>query len=143
MINILETTFHSSNECKENTCKIVKKDIIKIYKPDLGLKDLSLKKLLFGSSEPQLCDCIIINRKERVSILEIKCGTVTNHLLKEIIEQIENVYKILEKKGITVNKCIFVCKKFSDAMVKKRLLSKKIKSIPLTHRIYNNTAIEI
>ncbi|PLY10849.1 MAG: hypothetical protein C0626_04245 [Arcobacter sp.] len=143
MINTLNLIFNTSSECKDNTCKLSKKDIKQIYKPDLGIKDLKMKKSIFGSIEPTLCDCLIIHKNDKITLLEIKCGTVTNHILKEIIEQISNVYRILENQGINIHKCIFICKKFSDSMVKKRLLNKRIKHITLSHKIYNTTAIEI
>lgn len=144
MSKALNDIFFTSNECKDNACKLDRKGIKTIYKPDLGIKDVKLKKEVFGSVlNPQLCDCIIIKKDDNLTILEIKCGTVTNHLLKEIIVQITNVYKLLEKKGITVNRCMFICKKFSDALVKKRLIKERIKGIPLTHKVYTKNAIEI
>ncbi len=140
---ILDSLFETSNECKDNACKIDKRDVLNIYKPDLGLKDFQVKKSLFASLEPKLCDCIIVNSNKKILLMEIKCGTVTNRLLKEIIEQLTNVYKILESKKINIHKCVFICKKFSDTMVKKRLLKEKIKAIPLTHKIFQKTAIKI
>lgn len=143
MINALNIIFHPSSECKDNSCKISKNNIKQLYKPDLGIKDSTLQNSIFGSSVPSLCDCLIVHIDDKITLLEIKCGTVTNHILKEIIIQISNVYKILENQGISVNKCVFICKKFSDTMVKKRLLNERIKNIPLTHKIYSTNAIDI
>lgn len=141
---MLDTIFHTFTECKENTCKINKKDVKRIYKPDLGIKDSKLKKEIFGhTTQPALCDCIILKEDNTTVILEIKCGTVTNHILKEIITQIENVYKILEYKKITINKCMFICKKLDSAMVKKKLLTTKIKKLPLAHKVFTKDAIAI
>lgn len=144
MTNILDSLFNKASECKDNGCKISKKEITSIYKPDLGLKDKILKGELFGSvQQPKFCDCLILKNDNTITLLEIKCGTVTNHILKEIIEQIENVYRVLDKKEILVNRCIFICKKFDSPMIKKKLLNLKIKKLPLMHEIYINTAIEI
>lgn len=143
MIKTLNLIFQTSPECRDNACKIVKKEIKQIFKPDLGIKDATLKSSLFGSSEPSLCDCVIVHFDDKITLLEIKCGTVTNHILKEIVIQISNVYKVLENQGININKCMFICKKFSDSMVKKRLISERIKNVPLSHKIFSTVAIEI
>ena len=144
MSDLLDSIFQVVNECKENECKINKKDIQKIYKPDLGILDKKLKKELFGNvKQVSLCDCVIIKKNNHILLLEIKCGTVTNSILKETITQISNVYKILENKNIKVNQCTLICKKFSDVMLKKSILTKRINGIPLTNKTFKNTALEI
>lgn len=144
MIKTLSSIFNSSSECNEHTCKIDKHNIAYIYKPDLGIIDSKLQQSLFGfQQQPPLCDCLLVHSDATITILEIKCGKVTKKILDEIIEQIQNVYRILETKSIKVSRCMFICKKFDNPMIKKKLLSEKIKHLPLTHKIHQNTAIKI
>ena len=90
----LDSVFHSVEECKESghPCKMSKKNIDYIYKPDKGIKDTSIPKTLFsGKIQPKLADCVIIYNKDKLAIVEIKCGTVTKRLVNETFEKIENV----------------------------------------------------
>ena len=91
----LDSVFHSVEECKESghPCKMSKKNIDYIYKPDKGIKDTSIPKTLFsGKIQPKLADCVIIYNKDKLAIVEIKCGTVTKRLVNETFEKIENVF---------------------------------------------------
>ncbi len=111
----LDTLFYEVEECKENKCKIDKKDITFIFKPDNGLKNAVLQKELFGDA-PKLCDCII--KKEKLILLEIKCGKVTFRILKEIKEQLGNVTKILNNQDISFDRIVFIYDSLDNAKLK-------------------------
>ncbi|MDC0933349.1 hypothetical protein OAR97_05820 [Arcobacteraceae bacterium] len=138
---ILNTLFEEVKECKENKCVLDKKDIEYIYKPDYGLKDLAIHKQLFGTITPKLCDCII--KKENLILLEIKCGKVTNRILKEIIEQLTNVAKILNTVNLSFDKVIFIYDSLDNAKLRQTIINKNIYGKRLLNIQFKNKAVEI
>ena len=138
---ILDTLFEEVKECKENKCIVNKKDIEYIYKPDNGLKDLRIQKELFGINTPKLCDCII--KKENLILLEIKCGKVTNRILKEIIEQLTNVAMILNTVNLSFDKVIFIYDSFDNTKLRQTIINKKIDGKRLVNIQFKNKAVEI
>lgn len=146
MNNILDTIFHSADECKENghTCKMDKKDINYIYKPDKGIKDLSIiNKIFNGKHQPKLSDCIIIYNENKLAIIEIKCGRVTKRLIDETIEKITNVYKVLNSKELKTTKLILLYKSLENAKLRQVLQSKEIFGKRIIEKKYSNQAIRI
>jgi len=138
---ILDTLFEEVKECKENKCVLNKQDIKYIYKPDNGLKDIKVQKELFGIVKPKLCDCII--KKEDLILLEIKCGKVTNRILKEIVEQLTNVAKILNTVNISFNKVVFVYDSFDNTKLRQTIINTKIYGKRLLNVQFKNKALEI
>jgi len=138
---ILNTLFEEVKECKENKCIVDKQNIEYIYKPDNGLKNSKIQKELFGTVIPKLCDCIV--KKEDLILLEIKCGKVTNRILKEIIEQLTNVAKILNTANISFNKVVFIYDSFDNAKLRQTIINTQIYGKRLLNIQFKNKAVEI
>ncbi len=138
----LDTLFHSSDKCQDNECTINKKDIEYIFKPDLGIKDQTTKKAIFGHTvQPSLCDCII--KKDKLILLEIKCGKVTKSILKEIKEQLDNVAKVLKHNSINFDQVLFLYKSLDTNQLKKEIVKIGIGNKTLRGKEYQNKAVEI
>jgi hypothetical protein len=142
----LDSVFHSVEECKESghPCKMSKKNIDYIYKPDKGIKDTSILKTLFsGKIQPKLSDCVIIYNKDRLAIVEIKCGTVTKRLVNETFEKIENVFKILKHKDLNPTKILLVYSKYDDSKLRQYVQGKSFFGLRIIDKKYENNALEI
>lgn len=142
----LDTLFHSVEECKESghPCKMSKKNIDYIYKPDKGIKDTSISKTLFsGKIQPKLADCVIIYNKDKLAIIEIKCGTVTKRLVNETFEKIENVFKILKHKNLSPTKILLVYSKYDDSKLRQYVQGKNFFGLRIIDKKYENNALEI
>lgn len=137
MKNKLKILFDEVQECKENKCKIAKQNIDFIVKPDNGLKNEQLQIKLFGNIMPKLCDCII--KTDKLALLEIKCGKVTFHILKEIKEQLKNVMMILQDQEISFDRIIFIYDSLDNNKLKQQL--GMIYNIRLEAIQYNNKAL--
>lgn len=151
MLNKLNTIFQTSTECREKTlpCCIDKKNIEKIYKPDKGIKNKHVKSELFPNKDkdqnPKLSDCIIVYENSNVVLVEIKCGTLTKSLFKDVCEKIENTFKIVKYLDINVTKCILLYKKFDNKQIMKLFTSKSnyIDGKPIIAKRYDNKAIAV
>jgi len=145
MIKKLDLIFESVTECKEKgySCKMSKNNVIKIYKPDAGIKKKELEDKLFTKYPPKLCDCVTLYNSDRIALIEIKCGKVTQSILKDVIEKLNNTFEILRDQKVAVTKCILLYKKFEDNQMKKLLASKRIYDQPLLAKKYENKAIDI
>ncbi len=139
--NKLQKLFKEIEDCKENKCILNKKNIKYMFKPDDGLKDESIKKAIFGYKNPKLCDCII--KIENIVILEIKCGKITKSILNEIIEQLDNVAKILKYVDIKFSKVIFIYDSFENNKLKQTIINKLIQGKRLEYVQYKNKAVEL
>lgn len=141
----LNSLFESSKECKEKThsCKIAKNAILQIYKPDNGIKNRELEDKLFTSHPPKLCDCAIVYDKTKLALVEIKCGKVTNSLVKDVVVKLENTSKIIIYEKLDISKYILLYQRFDNAQIKKILATKKIFGQPLISKKYENKAIVI
>ena len=123
--------FNKKDNCKDNDCKVNKKHIKTIFKPDDGFVDKILEKELFGSSY-KICDCIIICEDNKIIIHEILCGKLTYSEFKEKSEQLKNCIKVVEKLGLEkeIKQVSIQYKKIEDSkknpQLKKRLLNPKI-----------------
>jgi len=145
MKNKLDLIFQPARECKEKgyECKTSKKSIDSFYKPDAGIKDKQTLEKLFRGINPKLCDCALIYNQDMLAFLEIKCGRVTNSLLKDTIEKLENSYKVVNVYDIEPSKYILLYKQFENTLMKKKIATLKICGIPLIAKKYENRAIEI
>jgi len=145
MKNKLDLIFQSATECREKgyECKTSKKNVSIIYKPDAGIKDKQILKKLFRGINPKLCDCALLYNKEMLAFIEIKCGRVTNSLLKDTIEKLENSYKVVNVHDIEPSKYILLYKQFENTLMKKKIATLKIYGIPLIAKKYENKAIDI
>ena len=151
MSNVIDLLFDSATECKENEfpCKSAKKNVTKIYKPDNGIKDKALKKQLFknyrDNEQPMLCDCIIEFNNKKFTLVEIKCGTVTNSLAKDVVTKLKNTLAVLNARNIEVSKNVLILKKFQEQQTRKFFtLSKNfINGKPIVLKEYENKAVEI
>ena len=139
--DVLSTLFEEVQDCKENRCILNRRDIEFIFKPDNGLKNQSLKNAIFGHQEPKLCDCII--KRDAIVLLEIKCGKITKSILKEIIEQLENVAKILQHVQIHFARVLFIYDSFENNKLKQTITNKIILGKRLEYIQFQNQAISI
>ncbi len=92
--------FNTKDKCSDGECKVNKKNIKTIFKPDDGFLDKALESSLFPSSY-KICDCIIICNNENIVIVEILCGTLTYKEFKDKSIQIENCYKVIKDLGLS------------------------------------------
>jgi len=145
MINKLDSLFEVVSECKEKThpCKMSKYSINKIYKPDSGIKKRDLEDKLFTTHPPSLNDCAIVYNEKNLVLVEIKCGRVTNSILKSVFTKLENATKLLHHEEISITKYILLYKQFDNAQMKKKLATKQIYGQPLISKKFENTAIVI
>lgn len=142
----LVTLFYSVEECKESghPCKISKKNIDYIFKPDMGIKDKSIITTLFyGTLQPKLSDCVIIYNKNKLAIVEIKCGKVTKRLIDETFEKIENVFKILKHIDLNPTKILLVYSKYDDSKLRQYVQGKIFSGLRIIDKKYENSALEI
>ena len=91
--------FKTVEICKESSCRVNKKNIKKVFKPDNGFKDSQIEKKLFPN-DYKICDCIIICKDNSIVIVEILCGTLTYKEFKEKIEQLKNCYTVVKTMGL-------------------------------------------
>ena len=123
--------FNTKDKCSDGECKVNKKNIKKIFKPDDGFLDNELKEILFPSSY-KICDCIIVCNNDSLIIVEILCGKLTHSEYKEKCEQLENCYKVVKHKGLDdkVKKIILQYKRLEKSkhnpQFRKKLLNSKI-----------------
>ena len=145
MISKLDKLFETASECKEKThpCKMSKNRVNKIYKPDVGIKNKPLEYKLFTTHPPSLNDCAVVYDDDKLALVEIKCGKVTNSLLKDVVVKLENVSKLVNHESINISKYILLYKRFEDAQIKKKLLTLKICGQPLISKKFENQAIAI
>ena len=141
----LNLLFETSKECREKThrCKIAQSAVLQIYKPDNGIKNKKLENKLFTEHPPKLCDCAIIYEREKLALVEIKCGKVTKSLVKDVIAKLENTSKIIRHETLNISKYMLLYQRFDNDQIKKMLAMKKIYGQPLISKKYENTAIKI
>jgi hypothetical protein len=132
----LTKIFNKSKECKEHNCKIDKRDIKAIFKPDNGFLDKDLEKSLFPPSY-KICDCILVCQNSDIMIVEILCGTLTFSEFKDKSKQLENCCRVLKNQNLNqkIKKIILLHKsmesKNKNPQFRKKLINPKICSIPL------------
>jgi len=142
--NKLDLIFYDCDNCKEHCCKVDKKSINKVYKPDSGIKDQNIIKKIFGGGEqPKLSDCVIIYNKSKLAIVEIKCGEVTKKLIDDTVEKITNVCKILEEKKLKPAKLVLIYKSFENTKLGQILQGKTICGQKIIGKKYKNQAINL
>ena len=123
MKEFLETV----EECKEHNCKINKKNIKTIYKPDKGIKkDIS-------NITNKLCDCIIECNDGRIVIVEILCGTLTHKEYNDKLEQLKSCINIVKHcdSSKTIKRVILLYSKIDskkNPSFRKKLLSTKLEN---------------
>ena len=127
--------FNTKDRCVEKECKVDRKNIKTIYKPDEGIIDNNIKNTLFyGQIEPKMCDCIIECNSGKIVILEILCGTLTNRELNDKTKQLENCYRVAIEKSIDISRIYLVYKRLDKktaTLLKKSLINKKVLNKPL------------
>jgi hypothetical protein len=151
MSSVLDSLFHSTTNCKENghDCKSSNSSVSKIYKPDDGIIDITLKQKLFPTygrlEQPMLCDCVIEFNDGKYGQVEIKCGKVTSSLVKDVVKKLNNCLKVVKSKKIKISKHLLIYKKFDEQQTRKlfTLTKNKIEGKPIILKEYKNKAIEI
>jgi len=124
--------FNKKEKCSDNDCKVNKKNIKTIFKPDDGFLDKGLEKSLFPSNSYKICDCIIICNDNSIVIVEILCGTLTYREYKEKYQQLENCYKVVSSQSldIKIKKIVLQYKRLEKSkhnpQFRKKLLNPKI-----------------
>ncbi|MEA2029893.1 MAG: hypothetical protein U9N49_13105 [Campylobacterota bacterium] len=127
----LSELFHTSKECKEHSCKVNRKNIKQIYKPDNGFLDKQIAQQLLGS-EYKICDCIIECQDESVAIVEILCGKLTPREMREKKQQLESCCKVLKytQQHDKISKIVLFYDKLESSnrqpMMKKALINQRI-----------------
>lgn len=102
-------------ECKEGKCKVIPPPNSTIYDPEKV------------NSNKKMCDCII-QTENKVFVVEILCGILTNTELKDKEIQVKNGFALAEKyfgNTLEFEKFILYSKK-SGNHLEKRLIPKKI-----------------
>jgi hypothetical protein len=117
----------TKEECREHHCKINKKNIAIIYKPDIGLK-----KSISTINSKKFCDCIIECNNNCIVIVEILCGKLTYSEFKDKIEQLQNCIEIVKfcKKIDKLKKVILLYDTIdtkSNPSLKKKLINCTVK----------------
>jgi hypothetical protein len=139
---ILDALFQSSQKCKENDCCLDNGNILNIYKPDNGLRDMNLLQGIFGhTNQVKMCDCVVVNSINEILLIEIKCGTVTKSILHEVIEQISNTAMIIQSKNILFNKIYLIYKRLDNVQLRKEIDKIRIYNKTLKVIQYKNGAI--
>jgi len=137
--------FNSKDRCIEGECRVDRRNIKTIYKPDEGIKDISIKDSLFpDKSEPKMCDCIIVCNDDKIVILEILCGTLTKKELDDKTKQLENCYRVAIQKSIDISNIYLAYKRLDKktaTLLRKSLINKRVLNKPLLHT--NKTLINI
>jgi len=134
----LEDIFEEVDKCSENSCKVNRKNIKKVFKPDAGFKNKSVKNKLFGNGSYKICDCVVLCDNDDLIIIEILCGTLTHSELKEKKEQLENCCKVLKhiNKEDKIKKVFLLYKKLVSSnqqpLLRKALMNPKICGFPLS-----------
>jgi len=129
--------FNVKDRCYEGKCKVNKKNIKKIFKPDDGFLDKAEEKRLFPSGSYKICDCIIICNNGNIVIIEIICGTLTYSEFKEKSKQLESCHKVVSDKGLSdnVKKIILLYKRLENSkhnpLFKKKLINPRICGVKL------------
>jgi len=93
----LSELFHTSKECSEHSCRINRKNVKQIYRPDAkqGFKNKTFVQKILGQ-EPKICDCIIECSDEKLIVIEILCGKLTARELLDKEKQLKNCCKVIE-----------------------------------------------
>jgi len=139
--------FNVKNKCSDNDCKVNKKNIKTIFKPDDGFLNKVLEAELFPSSSYKICDCIIVCNDDNIVIVEILCGTLTYKEYKEKCQQLENCYKVVSSEGLDVNikKIVLQYKRLENPkhnpQFRKKLINPKIYGSNL--ELLSNSTINI
>jgi|GEM_PF-2529186 len=127
----LDTLFETSKECREHSCRVNKKNIKQIYKPDNGFLDKQVAHKLFGD-EYKICDCIIECEDGGLSIVEILCGKLTVREIKEKKQQLENCCRVIKytNEYDKIKKIILFYDKLESSkkqpMMRKALINQRI-----------------
>ena len=119
--------FNKKENCKDNDCKVNRKNIKTIFKPDDGFIDKALENQLF-QPDYKICDCIIICKDGKIIIHEILCGKLTKSELDDKSEQLNNCLKVVKEKGLlnSVKQVSLQYKKLVDSNLKKKLINTRI-----------------
>ncbi len=127
--------FNTVDRCFEHQCRIDNRNIKKIFKPDSGFLDKIIESKIFYSQNYKICDCIIVCKNDNINVVEILCGILTLRKLNDKITQLENCYKVVEHERKIVHKTVLLYDRLVSSnqqpMLKKKLLSSKIFSLPL------------
>ncbi|MEA1954850.1 MAG: hypothetical protein U9O24_10715 [Campylobacterota bacterium] len=132
----LDTIFDIAEQCKEHSCKVNKKNIKKVYKPDSGFLDKTIEDELF-SGDYKICDCIVECEDDSLFIVEILCGKLTNRELKEKKEQLANCCRVVKhlKAHDKIKKLVLLYDKLESPKrqpsLKKALINQRICNRPL------------
>ncbi|MCB4744624.1 MAG: hypothetical protein LGB07_03085 [Sulfurovum sp.] len=124
--------FNVKEKCSDNDCKVNKKNIKTIFKPDDGFLNKSLEKSLFPSNSYKICDCIIICNNDNIVIVEILCGKLTYSEYTEKYQQLENCYKVVQSQGLEnrIKKVVLQYKRLENSkrnpQFRKKLINPKI-----------------
>jgi hypothetical protein len=127
----LDELFRTSKECNEHSCRVNRKNIKQIYKPDSGFIDKQAEQELFKSGY-KMCDCIIQCQNDDVAIVEILCGKLTVREIKDKKIQLENCCKVIKhiEKFNDIKKVILFYDKLESTkkqpMMKKALINQRI-----------------
>ena len=128
--------FNIKDKCSDGGCKVNKKNIKTIFKPDDGFLDEELQNTLFPPSY-KICDCIIVCNNDNIIIVEILCGKLTYSEFKEKSKQLENCHKVVAHKGLEdkVKKIILHYKRLENSkcnpQFREKLINPKICGINL------------
>jgi len=129
--------FNVKDKCSDGVCKVNKKNIKKIFKPDDGFLNKVEENRLFPSGSYKICDCIIVCDNDNIVIVEILCGTLTYGEFKEKSEQLKNCHKVVKDRGLVANvkKIILHYKRLENSkhnpQFRKKLLNPKICGVKL------------
>jgi len=129
--------FNVKDKCSDGDCKVNKKNVKKIFKPDDGFLNQSEENRLFPLGSYKICDCIIVCDNDNIVIVEILCGKLTYSEFKEKSEQLENCHKVVLDKGLieNVKKIILQYKRLENPkhnpQFRKKLINPKIREVKL------------
>jgi len=127
----LDELFHISKECSEHSCRVNKKNVKQIYKPDSGFVNKQIEQELFKSGY-KICDCIIECQNDNIAIVEILCGKLTVREIKDKKQQLENCCKAVHytNQQDKIKKIILFYDKLESSkkqpMIKKALINQRI-----------------
>jgi len=141
IVEILSETFGIKDKCNDENCKMDKKNVKKIFSPEIYLREdvldfLKKKQLKRGNENPNLCDCIVVCCNGKIFIVEILCGSLTSKEFSSKKEQIKACITAIKYIDLKVERCYIVylslnMKEHDKRRFQRKATSLRVEGIPV------------
>ena len=141
IIKKLSSALGEKKECRDGDCRLDRRNVKKIYSPEVGinkelLEKLKERQLVAKGQNPNICDCIVVCSDGRVFIVEILCGKLTPKELTSKKKQVKGCFFIVEEQlKIKVERAYIVYERCDMRGPQKTVFLRELRSLSSRDRI--------